>query len=138
MVVGVPGRRTQECNGDMAEFIAKTSLTENGRRDWLRLSETTVDFLPGLSSDEKKDWLSRMSYRDFLLKVVKVEASVAAVYQAQTQGLYGVGIDAVSALDCWVYHLPGFAGLKLDPGPHQRMGFTARGLATPKPEYELN
>jgi spermidine dehydrogenase len=137
-VVGGPGRRTQKSIGNMAEFIAKTPLAENARRDWQRLSEKTVDFLPGLSSDEKKDRLSRMSYKDFLVKVVKVDASVAAVYQAQTQGLYGVGIDAVSALDCWVYHMPGFAGLQLEPGPHRRMGFTARGFATPKPEYEFH
>jgi spermidine dehydrogenase len=138
LVVGGPGRRTQKSIGNMAEFIAKTPLAENARRDWQRLSEKTVDFLPGLSSDEKKDRLSRMSYKDFLVKVVKVDASVAAVYQAQTQGLYGVGIDAVSALDCWVYHMPGFAGLQLEPGPHRRMGFTARGFATPKPEYEFH
>ena len=32
-----------------------------------------VDYFPGLSSDEKKSRLSRMSYRDFLLDVVKAD-----------------------------------------------------------------
>ena len=113
-------------------------MSENARRDFLRLNETTVDFFPGLSSDEKKDRLSRISYKDYLLKVVKVDPGVIPVYQVQTQGLYGVGIDAVSALDCWVLRSPGFAGLNLAPGPHPRMGFTARGFATPKPDYEFH
>jgi spermidine dehydrogenase len=136
-VAGGPGRRNSDV-GDLKAFAASTPLAENARRDFVRLNETTEDFFPGLSSDEKKDRLSRMSYKDYLLKVVKVDVGVVPVYQAQTQGLYGVGIDAVSALDCWVYRNPGFAGLKLDPGPHPRMGFTARGFATPKPDYEFH
>ena len=32
--------------------------------------------MPGLSSVEKKDRLSRMSYKDFLLKIVKVDPAV--------------------------------------------------------------
>jgi spermidine dehydrogenase len=136
-VAGGPGRRNSDA-GDIKAFAASTPLAENARRDFVRLNETTEDFFSGLSSNEKKDRLSRMSYKDYLLKVVKVDAGVVPVYQAQTQGLYGVGIDAVSALDCWVYRNPGFAGLKLDPGPHPRMGFTARGFATPKPDYEFH
>ena len=137
-VPGGPGRGNRNGAGNLTDFVQSTPLSENAKRDFLRLNETTVDFFPGLSSDEKKDRLSRISYKDYLLQVVKVDPGVVPIYQAQTQGLYGVGIDAVSALDCWVYRNPGFAGLKLDPGPHARMGFTARGFATPKPDYEFH
>jgi spermidine dehydrogenase len=137
-VPGGPGRRNRNGAGSLADFVRDTPLPENAKRDFLRLNETTVDFFPGLSSDEKKDRLSRISYKDYLLKVVKVDPGVIPVYQVQTQGLYGVGIDAVSALDCWVLRSPGFAGLNLAPGPHPRMGFTARGFATPKPDYEFH
>ena len=51
------------------------------------------------------------------------------MYQAQTQGEWGVGIDAVSALDCWGVGLPGFDGLKLEPGSIPGMGFTPAGYA---------
>jgi spermidine dehydrogenase len=137
-VVGGPGRRNRQSSGNFADFVKATPLSESAQRDLLRVNETTVDFLPGLSSDEKKDRLSRMSYKEYLLKVVKVDPGVIPFYQVQTQGLYGVGIDAVSALDCWVLRSPGFAGLNLAPGPHPRMGFTARGFATPKPDYEFH
>jgi spermidine dehydrogenase len=137
-VVGGPGSRNRQSSGNFADFVKATPLSESTQRDLLRVNETTVDFLPGLSSDEKKDRLSRMSYKEYLLKVVKVDPGVIPFYQVQTQGLYGVGIDAVSALDCWVLRSPGFAGLNLAPGPHPRMGFTARGFATPKPDYEFH
>ena len=40
-----------------------------------------------------------------------------------------MGIDAVSALDCWGYGFSGFQGLGLDPGSAPRMGPTAAGYA---------
>ncbi len=138
LVLGGPGRRNRDLGINLADFVAATPLSENARRDFQRLNETTVDFLPGLSSDEKKDRLSRISYKNFLLQMVKVDPGVIPFYQVLTQGLYGVGIDAVSALDCWVLRSPGFTGLNLAPGPHPRMGFTARGFATPKPDYEFH
>jgi spermidine dehydrogenase len=52
--------------------------------------------------------------------------------------LYGIGIDAVGALECWAYHYPGFDGMHLDPVANGRMSFTARGDATPKPDYNFH
>jgi spermidine dehydrogenase len=137
-VLGGPSRRSHAGSGDLNSFLAQTPLSENAQQDIARLHESKVDYLPGLSSDEKKDRLSRMSYKDFLLKLAKVDSSVIPFYQTNTHGLYGVGIDAVPALDGWVLQFPGFQGLNLQPGPHPRMGFTARGFATPKPDYEFH
>ena len=82
--------------------------------------------MPGLSADEKKDRLSRMSYKDFLLNVVKVHPEVIPFYQMRTHGLFGVGIDAVGALELWP-NSPGFQGMNIEPGPYRRLGFTALG-----------
>ena len=54
---------------------------------------------------------------------------VLPYYQKMTHSLYCVGIEAVSALDCWAIGLPGFQGLALAPGPAPRMGYTAANLA---------
>ena len=62
--------------------------------------------------------------------MVKADPGVFAFYQASTHGEWGVGIDAVSALDCWAFGLPGFQGLKLAPGSAPRMGYTPRGYAS--------
>jgi spermidine dehydrogenase len=111
------------------EFLEKAPLSEAARRDVRRLETEPIDYLPGLSSAEKKARLSRISYRDYLLDFVKVDPSVIALYQSRTHGEWGVGIDAVSALDVWPFGLPGFQGLKLDPGSAPHMGYTAAGYA---------
>jgi spermidine dehydrogenase len=111
------------------EFLAKAPLSDAARCDILRLETIAIDYLPGLSSPEKKSRLSRISYRDYLLDLVKVDPSVVRLYQSRTHGEWGVGIDAVAALDVWPFGLPGFQGLKLDPGSAPHMGYTPAGYA---------
>ena len=111
------------------ELLAQTPLSPKAQSDIARIEEVDVDYLPGLSSAEKKARLSRMSYRDFLLNVIKADPQAAAFYQARTHGEWGVGIDAVSALDVWAFGFPGFQGLGLKPGSAPHMGYTAAGYA---------
>jgi spermidine dehydrogenase len=114
-----------------AEFLARTPLSHAAQCDIERIQEAHIDYLPGQSSAAKKDRLSRMSYKDFLLHIVQAHADVIPFYQTRTHGLYGIGIDAVPALDGWGIGLPGFQGLGLEPGPAPRMSRTAAGAATP-------
>jgi spermidine dehydrogenase len=120
------------------EFLARTPLSAAAQKGIARLETARVDYMHGLSSAEKKDRLSRMSYKDFLLNVVKVPPDVIPFYQTRTHGLYGIGIDAVGALECWAYRYPGFDGMNLDPVANGRMSFTAKGDATPKPSYNFH
>lgn len=137
LVTGAPGGfyGPQPPKAKWSEFVAKTPLTEQAQRDLVRLNEAQVDYMPGLAQAEKKDRLSRMSYKDFLLKVAKLDPQIAWMYQTRTNGLYGVGIDAVPALDCWAIHFPGFQGMGLDRVPSGRLSFTAMGAVTPQDEY---
>jgi spermidine dehydrogenase len=110
------------------KLLADSPLPARARADIERLEEGAIDFMPGLSSAEKKDRLSRVSYADFLRDVVKVDPIVVTYYQAKTHDWYAVGIDAVSALDCWGQDLaPGFRGMKLARGSIARMGYTPAG-----------
>src|SRR5271169_3973348 len=111
-----------------SDFLEHAPLGGAARRDVRRLETEPIDYLPGLSSSEKKARLSRISYRDYLLDLVKVEPSVIALYQSRTHDEWGIGIDAVSALDVWPFGLPGFRGLKLDPGSAPHMGLYAGRL----------
>ncbi len=111
------------------QFLERTPLAAAVRRDIRRIEEGKEDFLPGLSSAEKKSKLAKMSYRDFLLKVVKADLGVVPYYQPRTEGEWGVGIDAEPALDCWAIGLPGFEAMKLEPGAAPGMSYTAAGYA---------
>jgi spermidine dehydrogenase len=111
------------------DVLADAPLSEKARGDIVRIEESTTDYFPGLSSAEKKARLSRMSYRDYLGEVVKADPATLALYQARSHGEWGVGADAVSALDLWAFDFPGFQGLRLEPGAAPRMGYTAAGYA---------
>jgi spermidine dehydrogenase len=113
----------------VASTLAGSGLPERVQRDIERVEEGNVDCMPGLTSAQKKLRLSSISYRDYLQDLLKVDALTLAFYQTHTHGLWGVGIDAVSALDCWGSQMPGFTGLKLEPGSIARMGYTPAGFA---------
>ena len=136
LVTGLPSRREHHGTAPgWRDFLAKSPLSAEAQSDMLRLQETKVDYLPGLSDDEKKVRLSKISYKDFLLKMVKVHPHVVAFYQASTEDLYGLQIDAVGALECWALQYPGFQGMGLERKPTPHLSFTARGEVTPKKEY---
>ncbi len=126
---GVDRLVVRDESASLAEFLRRAPLGEQVRSDIVRIEESTIDPLAGLTSNEKKQRLSRLSYRDFLLHLHGATPGVLPYYQKMTHSLYCVGIEAVSALDCWAIGLPGFQGLALAPGPAPRMGYTAANLA---------
>jgi spermidine dehydrogenase len=101
------------------EILAQIPISEAARKDLARLQEAKVDYLPDLTPQEKWRKLRTTSYKDFLLQYVKVDSEVVKIFQTAPHGLYAVGIDAVSAENCWGMGYPGFKGMKLEsPRPH--------------------
>jgi len=99
------------------DFMESAPLAETAKHDILRIYETRTDYFPGLSSAEKKAKLARISYARFLTEIAGLDLQVVAYFQSRPHPLFGLGIDAVSAQDAWGLGLPGFDGMKLDPGP---------------------
>ncbi len=102
------------------QFLADAPLSARAKRDYDRLFHDKKDYLPGLSSDEKKARLARMSYAKFLTEQVGVDEQVVKLLQTAPHDLFGVGIDAVAAQDAWGLDFPGFAGMNLDPDAGKR------------------
>ncbi len=124
--------------GSWADFVGNAPVSPEARADILRVETAKVDYMPGLTSDEKKDRLSRISYRAYLLDIAKVQPIVADFYQSHTHGEWGVGIDAVSALDCWGFYMPGFQGLGLEGRTAPRMSFTPAGYKETGGSYSFH
>ena len=110
MICGAPGA--------WPEFLAKTPLAEQAQRDIARIEGSSQpDYMPGLSSDDKKQKLIHMSYQDFLLNVAKVHPDAVWFYQTRSTGLFLMNIDALPAYYAWNMNYPGFQGMNLEPTP---------------------
>jgi len=105
----------------LKDFLHEAPIADQAKHDLQRLYEEPTDYFPGLSSEEKKAKLARISYANYLKDVARVHEDIVKFYQAYPHGLFGVGIDAVSAQDAWGFDLPGFKGLKLDHRPGKGM-----------------
>jgi len=106
---------------ELQAFLNQVPLSDKAKQDFKRLVEEKKDYFPGLSSDEKKARMARISYAKYLTEVAEVSDELVKLFQAQPHGLFGVGIDAVSAQDAWGLGYRGFDGLNLDPKPGKGM-----------------
>jgi spermidine dehydrogenase len=100
------------------DFLAKAPLSDAARRDIARVYTEKVDYLDGLSREQKEQKLSKITYAEYLTKFCKVTPDALPFFQKFPHDLFCVGIDAVSALDCYrniddyeSFTYPGFDGL---------------------------
>jgi spermidine dehydrogenase len=101
-------------------FLEKSPLPDNVRQEIARLYDEKKDYLPELSTAEKRARLAKISYAGFLTEICKADPAVLPFFQSYTNDLFAVGIDAVSALACYrnpddyrAYQYAGFEGLGL-------------------------
>lgn len=105
------------------DFLAKAPLSDEVRRDIERVYTEKVDYLPGLSREEKRARLNKISYADFLTKICKMTPDALPFFQTYTHDEFCVGIEAVSALACYeigdeygAITFAGFDGMDLGAG----------------------
>jgi spermidine dehydrogenase len=123
LVVGEPpagGIREEGEHQTWEEFLSKTPLNEQAKRDIARLNQEPRDYMPGLTKEEKIQKLRKTSYKDFLLNVAKAHPQVVSYYQSRQMGgpNSAGGPDSYSAWGSFRSGLPGFSGLGIgDPPP---------------------
>jgi spermidine dehydrogenase len=95
------------------EFAARSPMSDKARADLVRAFTAEVDYLPGMTRQQKIDLLSRTSYRDYLKNYVKVDEQVLELYQRWGMSYWCVGMDEVPAIYILYYgdggDLPGLA-----------------------------
>ncbi|HYM78682.1 MAG TPA: NAD(P)-binding protein [Candidatus Dormibacteraeota bacterium] len=111
--LAVPGPKAWE------HFLAQAPIAEQARKDFYDLCQSKKDYLPRLTREEKENRLAHISYSRFLTEIAGVHSDVVRLYQTISQPLFGVGLEAIAALDASETGYPGFDG----------MGFEAEGLA---------
>lgn len=119
-----------------ADWLARTPLPAAARAQLAALLTEPRKVLPQLRTRAaRRSALAGMTYRDFLLHAWRVDRTLLRFFQGDTQGYFGVGIDATSALDAWAAGLPGFKGLDLGDAVDARMSPSGRQLMASEDEY---
>jgi len=79
------------------EFAALSPMSEQARKDFIRLWTDERDYLPGLTREEKVRKLRKMSYNTFLRDLVKVDQQVLEIFRRWGMSFWCVGSDEIPA-----------------------------------------
>jgi spermidine dehydrogenase len=132
------GRLVLHAPGEKAEaWLARTPLGREAQQCLARLFAgqplRTID--PGLTRAQRRARLARVSYAAWLREHWQATAEVLAWLQHSTEGYFGVGIDATTALDAWANGSPGFGSLDLGDQADPLHSPTGRQLMAGKDDY---
>jgi spermidine dehydrogenase len=110
-------------------FVDRLPYSQAAKDAIVRIqTDSTTDWLEAkhgpMSVDEKLHLLTRITYKQYLVDYVGAPEEAIVQYQRTSHGLFGAGVQAVSAADVWLLGQPGFDGLGL-PDPE---GLTFPGI----------
>ena len=120
-------------------FLERTPYNAAAREAIVRIqTDATTDWISlkhGPKTDqEKKAILSRLTYRQYLMKYLGANEQAIIQYQRLGHGLLGAGAQAVSAGDMWALGNPGFDGLDLNADIFPGIGRTPQFALSPTAE----
>ncbi len=109
------GTEIEDNEPDLIDIINSYPIAEASKAALLKLMSATENYLLGMGSQEDKiNLLRRTSYSDFLRRYANVPEEVVLLYRDMSRGLWGIGWDALSALDAYKSEMPGTRHLKLE------------------------
>jgi len=85
------------------EFVSRTPLNEQARKDLIRIQTEKTDYLPGLTQEEKQRKLHKVSYEAFLRDYAKVDPQLLEMYRKWGTSFWCVGIDEIPATSVQSY-----------------------------------
>ncbi|MFT7286941.1 MAG: spermidine dehydrogenase [Halieaceae bacterium] len=99
------------------DVVARYPLGVAGRAGLVALMQSDRNHLAGLPRNQRIDWLRQHSYKDFLLHRAGAPEEVYFLLRDGMRGWWGVGWDAVSALEAVRMGMPGTSHLDLPAMP---------------------
>jgi spermidine dehydrogenase len=94
------------------DFFAQAPLSPAAQRDLVRLHGKNPDYMTGMTVEEKKARLAKMSYQDYLLHVAKIDPGALAVFLGDGER-NNKRVDTLPALEAAQHGSIGFNGLGL-------------------------
>jgi spermidine dehydrogenase len=94
------------------DFFAKAPLSPAAQRDLVRLHGKNRDYMAGMTVEEKKARLAKMSYQDYLLHVAKIDPGALPVFLGDGER-NNKRVDTLPALEAAQHGSIGFNGLGL-------------------------
>jgi spermidine dehydrogenase len=101
-----------------AEFLAKAPLSDAVKKDIGRVYTEKVDYLSGMTREQKIATLRKISYKEYLTRHCRLIPEALPFFQTFTHDLFCVGIESVPAFLCYEagddygsFTYPGFDGL---------------------------
>jgi spermidine dehydrogenase len=99
-------------NARRPEFFAKAPLADAARGDLIRIHGKNPDYMAGMSAEEKRAKLAKMSYQDYLLNVAKMSPDSLPFFIG-SGGRNNKHVDTMPALEAAENGAAGFNGLGL-------------------------
>jgi spermidine dehydrogenase len=103
------------------DFFAKAPLSDAARNDLIRLHGKNPDYMTGLSVEEKKARLAKISYQDYLLNIAKMDPGALPVFLGDGER-NNKRVDTMPALEAAQHDAVGFNGLGLELGESYNEG----------------
>ena len=104
-----------------ADLLRGAPLSSKALADLERLYDGSIDRLPGLSPDERRERLTKISYRDYLVDTLGCDPSIVPLFDAQVAGIFAAGVDVIPASYAYEMGLPGFEGMAISELPENQL-----------------
>jgi len=108
---------------DPETVIKDYPFSDAAKQNFVQLLNDPRDYLPGMNTDEKIALMRQISYSDYMRKYVGADEEVIAFCRDRLRGLWGFGLDALSALEGARFGMPGTEHLDYSDPPTARAEF---------------
>lgn len=98
-----------------ADFIGDFPMSEDDKKQLLELHQNPKDYLAGMNSKQREEYVAKTSYKRFLEERVKLSPMAISFFEGMTYDFLALGIDLISCDDARASFLPGFEKLNLPP-----------------------